>query len=145
MPKRNTVVTQWSLVKKLLFCFFFIFFLLYIFLNPNDIIPYSYYLHNLYSAPCAAFIAWLAKDVLHIVNPAIRFYNGTIDTVFGFVTLLFIFFAAIPGALVWVAMDRKTPGYPRLYKALIFILRYYLAISWIAYGTIKIARLQFPP
>jgi hypothetical protein len=141
----NQTIATWSLLKKLLFCFFFIFFLLYIFLNPNDIIPYSYYIHKLYSTPCNALITWLAKDVFHIVGPAIRFYNGTIDTVFGYVTVLFIFLAALFGSVIWVAVDRKTNSYPKLYKALIWILRYYLAISWLAYGSIKIARLQFPP
>src|ERR1700761_7869747 len=114
MPKSNTAVKEWPLIKKLLFCFFFIFFLLYIFLNPNDIIPYSYYLHKLYSGPCNALIGWLAKDVFQLVSPATRFYNGTIDTVFGYVTLLFIFFAAFCGAVVWVVIDKKKPGYPKL-------------------------------
>ena len=145
MENSDQTIATWSLFKKLLFCFFFIFFLLYIFLNPNDIIPYSYYVHKLYSAPCNALITWLAKDVFHIVSPAIRFYNGTIDTVFGYVTVLFIFVAALFGSVIWVTIDRKTTSYPKLYKALIWILRYYLAISWVAYGSIKIARLQFPP
>ncbi|HZY36831.1 MAG TPA: hypothetical protein VFE53_09300, partial [Mucilaginibacter sp.] len=46
---------------------------------------------------------------------------------------------------IWTLTDRKTNSYPKLYNALIWILRYYLAISWLAYGAIKIARLQFPP
>ena len=145
MAQPGDAAAKWSFFKKLLFCFFFIFFLLYIILNPNDVIPYSFYIQKLYSGPIAALFGWLAKDVFHIVNPTIRFYNGTIDTIFGYVTVLFIFIAALLGALAWVIGDRKKPGYPQLYNILIWILRYYLAISWIAYGTIKIAMLQFPP
>ena len=141
----NQTIAPWSLFKKLAFCFFFIFFLLYIFLNPNDIIPYTYFLHNVYAGACNTFITWLARDVFHIVNPAIKFYNGSIDTIFGYVTVLFIFIASLFGSVIWVAVGRKTNSYPKLYKALIWILRYYLAVSWIAYGSIKIARLQFPP
>jgi len=95
MEHPDKAAKEWSPVKKLLFCFFFIFFMLYIILNPNDIIPYFYYVHKLYAGPCNAFIGWLAKDVLHIVNPAIRFYNGTIDTVFGYITVLFYIFCRI--------------------------------------------------
>jgi len=145
MAQPGDAAAGWSFYKKLLFCFFFIFFILYIILNPNDIIPYSYYLQKLYSGPTAVLFAWLAKDVFHIVNHATRFYNGTIDTVFGYVTVLFIFFASILGSFAWVLIDRKRSGYPKLYKCLVWILRYYLAISWIAYGAIKIAGLQFPP
>jgi len=44
-----------------------------------------------------------------------------------------------------MAVDRKTLHYLKLYNILIWVVRYYLAISWLAYGSIKIARLQFPP
>src|SRR5271167_1877603 len=98
---------EWLLKKKLLFCFFFIFFVLYILLNPNHIIPYTDFLNNVYIQPFAGLIAWLAKDVLHIVNPAIEFYNSTLDTVFGYLALLFIFLVAIAGSLIWLVIDRR--------------------------------------
>ncbi len=136
---------QWSVIKKQLFCFFFIFFLLYIFLNPNNIVPYSWYVQNLYIPTYTKLAAWLSKDALHIVNPAVSFYNSTIDTVFGYLTILFIISLSLIGSLVWVLAGKKTSGYPKLYRILLLILRYYLAITWIAYGSIKIAGLQFPP
>ena len=145
MSQSDPQPAQWSAIKKLLFCFFFIFFLLYIFLNSNNIVPYSWYLQNVYTPTYTKLAAWLSTDVLHIANPAVTFYNSTIDTVFGYLSILFIFSASLIGSLVWLVAGKKTTGYPKLYYALLLILRYYLAITWIAYGSIKITRLQFPP
>ena len=145
MQQGDVPPEKWSIIKKQLFCFFFIFFLLYIFLNPNNIIPYSWYLQNLYIPAYTKFAAWLSKDVLHIVNPAVAFYNSTIDTAFGYLSILFMISLSLVGSFVWVLAGKKTTGYPKLYCALLLILRYYLAITWIAYGSIKIAGLQFPP
>ena len=134
---------EWSLKKKLLFCFFFIFFVLYIFLNPNHIVPYSDFLNNIYIQPFADLTAWLAKNVLHIVSPAIKFYNGTIDSVFGYLSVLFIFLLAISGALIWLAIDKKARNYHKLYSALTVLVRYYLAFTMIAYASFKIIKIQF--
>ncbi len=134
---------EWSLKKKLVFCFFFIFFVLYIFLNPNHIVPYSDFLDSVYIQPFAGLTAWLAKDILHIVNPAIKFYNSTIDTVFGYLSVLFIFLLAISGALIWLAIDKKARNYHKLYSALTVLVRYYLAFTMIAYASFKIIKIQF--
>jgi uncharacterized membrane protein YphA (DoxX/SURF4 family) len=139
----DPALSEWPLIKKLLFGFFFIFFLLYIFLNPNAIVPYSFYLNRLCIQPYIHLVAWLTKDVLHIVRPSIQFYNGTIDSIFGYLSILFIFLVALTGSLVWMVIDRKSPGHDKLYRILILILRYYLATTWIAYGSMKIIRIQF--
>jgi hypothetical protein len=144
MAQADLSTSRWPFIKKLLFCFVFILFLLYIFLNPNEVVPYSYYLHILYIQPFNNLVEWLAKDVFHFVNPSIQFYNSTIDTIFGYITALFIVLVALIAALIWVLIYSKTNNYNRLHKILILILRYYLAITLIAYGAIKIIKLQFP-
>jgi len=143
MEQPDPATAEWSIKKKLLFCFFFIFFILYIFLNPNHIVPYSDFLYRFYIQPFGDFIAWLAQDVFHIVNPAIKFYNGTIDSVFGYLTALFIFLMAISSSLIWLVIDSRTRNYHKLYKALTVLVRYYLAFTMIAYGSFKIIKLQF--
>ena len=136
---------KWPFVKKQLFCFFFIFFILYIFLNPDGVIPYSFYLNKLYIQCFANPMAWFAKDILHIVGPRVNFNNGTADTVFGYLSVLFIFFVAILGSFVWLIIGRGTPNYQKLYDILIVVLRYYLAITIIAYGSMKLIKIQFLP
>ncbi len=143
MEQPDPGTAEWSLIKKLLFCFFFIFFVLYIFLNPNHIVPYTDFLNKVYIQPFADLIAWLAKDVLHIVSPAIKFYNGTIDSVFGYLSVLFIVLVAISGSLIWLLIGRKTRNYHKLYNALTVLVRYYLAFTMIAYASFKIIKIQF--
>jgi len=144
MTQPDPALAEWSLLKKLLVCFFFIFFVLYIFLNPNEVIPYSFYLHKIYIEPSNRLIVWLATDVFHFVNPAVKFYNGTVDTVFAYLAVLFIAFIAIAGSILWVRIGGNAIDYRRIYNTLIIILRYFMAITWIAYGSIKIIKLQFP-
>jgi len=144
MTQPDPALAEWSLLKKLLVCFFFIFFVLYIFLNPNEVIPYSFYLHKIYIEPSNRLIVWLATDVFHFVNPAVKFYNGTVDTFFAYLAVLFIAFIAIAGSILWVRIGGNAIDYRRIYNILIIILRYFLAITWIAYGSIKIIKLQFP-
>jgi hypothetical protein len=143
MEQPDPGAADWSLTKKLLFFLFFIFFVLYIFLNPNHIVPYTDFLNKVYIQPFANLTAWLAKDVLHIVNPAIKFYNGTIDSVFGYLSLLFIFLLAISGSLIWLAIDRRAHNYHKQYSALTVLVRYYLAFTMIAYASFKIIKIQF--
>ncbi len=143
MEQPDAGPAKWSIKEKLLFCFSFIFFVLYIFLNPNHIVPYTDYLNKVYIQPFADLLAWLTKDILHIVNPAIEFYNSTLDTVFGYLALLFIFLVAIAGSIIWLVIDRRAPNYLRLYEALTILVRYYLAFTMISYGSFKIIKLQF--
>jgi uncharacterized membrane protein YphA (DoxX/SURF4 family) len=145
MSQSGLALVEWTPIKKQAFRFFFIFFILYIFLTPNDIVPYSHILHKFYLQPCTNLIAWLSKDIFHIAGSAVKFINGTTDTVFGYLTILIIFSVALMGSAIWMLIDRPARNYNKLYAALIVILRYYLAITWIAYGSMKIIQLQFPP
>ena len=145
MAQSDPCLPEWPFARKLTFCFFFIFFILYIFINPNESVPHSYVLHKLYIKPCAGLVVWISRDVLHIVGPEIRFYSGITDTVFGYLTVLFILFTAVIGSFLWVLIDRRRSNYSTLYEVLILILRYYLAVTWIAYGSFKLVRFQFPP
>lgn len=135
---------EWSFIKKFLFLFLFIFFTLYIFLNPNNIVPYSSKLYHFYTEPCNRFIAWLTIDILHVAAHGTPHIIGTNDTTFGYLTLLFITSVALIGSVIWLAIGRKTGNYNKLYYALITTIRYFLAIMWVTYGSLKITRLQFP-
>ncbi len=144
MQQDGPSLSEWSLTKKLVLCFFFIFFVLYIFLNPNLVVPYSYYLHKFYIQSYVNLAAWLARDVLHVVRPTVLFYNGTTDTVFGYINLFFIAIVASVGAVIWVIIAKKT-DYNKVYNLLLTFLRYYMMATWLAYGSLKIIQVQFPP
>lgn len=134
----------WSLPKQLTFRFFFLFFLFYIFFNPNGVIPFSDAVFAWYIQPFHHFIPWLGAHVLHLAGPITVFTNGSGDTTYDYVTLLLIFVLALVGCGIWIGFDHRRHAYPTLYYWLTFCLRYYIAITMLAYGLYKVIKLQFP-
>lgn len=134
----------WSLPRLLTFRFFFIFFLLYIFFNPNGVIPFTEGLYGWYIQPFHRLIPWFGQHLLHLSNPITIFTNGSGDTTYDFVVLLFNFVLALLGCAVWSILHRHHRAYPTLYYWLSFILRYYIAITMLSYGLYKVIKLQFP-
>jgi hypothetical protein len=143
MPQSDLALTEWPFIKKHAFRFFFIFFILYIVLTPNDIFRYSYVLHNIFKQPFTGLVIWFGESIFHVAisGPG----NATLDTTFGYPSILFIFLLALTGSTVWAVGDRKASNYNKLYDVLVVVLRYYLAVTWIVYGSVKIIQLQFPP
>lgn len=134
----------WSPLQKIAFRFFMIFFLLYIFFNPNALEGYTFGLFNIYIQPFHAFIPWLAKHVLHLAKPITAFTGGSGDTTYDYVILLFLTTLSAAGAIIWSIADRKTRNYNKLLYWLTVIVRYYVAITMVSYGSAKIIKLQFP-
>ncbi|MDB5090185.1 MAG: hypothetical protein JWR09_4179, partial [Mucilaginibacter sp.] len=80
----------WSTAQKIAFRFFMIFFILYIFFNPNALEPYTLGSFNLYIQPFHKLIPWLGKHVLHLPRPITAFTGGSGDTTYDYVILLFL-------------------------------------------------------
>lgn len=51
---------------------------------------------------------------------------------------------ALIGTVIWTALDRRNPAYPKLYYGLRVLVRYRLALALIAYGLYKVFQLQLP-
>ncbi|MDB4919903.1 hypothetical protein [Mucilaginibacter sp.] len=134
----------WSTAQKITFRFFMIFFVLYVLLNPNAVAPFTFGLFNLYIAPFHALIPWLAKHVLHLSRPITEFTGGSGDTTYDYVILLFLTTLSAIGAIIWSITGRKTHNYNKLLYWLTVIVRYYVAITMVSYGSAKIIKLQFP-
>ena len=134
----------WTLPQKLAFRFFMIFFTLYIIMEPNGVLPMSDWLSGIYMLPFQHFIPWAAKSILHIQNPVVVEQTGSGDTAYDYLLMLFMVISAIIGMLLWTAMDRTTKNYNKLFYWLCVILRYYVAITMVVYGGLKVVKLQFP-
>jgi hypothetical protein len=149
-PKNKRRMTQptsyfeWTLPKKVLFRFFFVFFVLYIFFNPNGFLPGVDELFGIYIEPFHKLIPWFAKHVLHLSYDITVFTNGSGDTTYDYVTVLFIFLLSVVGCIVWSVLDRHRASYNRLYYWLTVILRYYAGFTMLTYGFVKVIKLQFP-
>ncbi|MCR8558301.1 DoxX family protein [Mucilaginibacter sp. BJC16-A38] len=134
----------WSSIQKIAFRFFTLFFVLYIFFNPNGVIPFTDGLFNFYIQPFHTFIPWLAKHVLHLGKAITIFTNGSGDTTYDYLIILFLTTVSSAGAIIWSITGRKTRNYNKLLYWLTVVIRYYVAITMVSYGCAKIIKLQFP-
>lgn len=135
---------NWTTAQKLAFRFFMIFFTLYIIMEPNGVLPFSDVLSTIYMAPFVHFIPWVGKNILHLAQPVVVEQTGSGDTMYDYLLMLLMVTTAAFGMVVWTALDRKTKNYNKLYYWLCVIVRYYVAITMVVYGGIKVVKLQFP-
>jgi len=144
MVQANNKFTPWGFGKKLLFRFCFLLFTLYIFFNTNGFFPFIDYVSSFYIQPFQQLIPWIGKHILHLPYPITTFTNGSGDTTYDYVIILFIFFLAVVGSLIWSAVDYKRTSYNTLYYWLTVVIRYYVGFTMFAYGFVKVFKLQFP-
>src|SRR6201992_1111696 len=135
---------NWSPIQKIAFRFFAILFVLYIFFNPNGVLPYTDTLSDYYLRPFHSFVPWIGKHILHLAKPITIFTNGSGDTTYDYVTILLMAFLAALGAAVWSVTGRNTKNYNKLLYWLTVVIRYYAGITMVSYGSFKIIKLQFP-
>ena len=135
---------HWSFSKKLAFRFFFLWFVLYIFFNPNGFLPYSDVAFDYYIKPFHGLVPWIGKNILHLSSDITVFTNGSGDTTYDFVVVFFIAIISAAGCIIWTFLDNKRKSYNNLYYWLTAIVRYYLAFTLFSYGFVKIYKLQFP-
>lgn len=140
----STEPANWTATQKVAFRFFFIFFILYIFLEPNGVLPFSDQLSEIYLRPMHLLIPWIGAHILHLSQPVTIFTNGSGDTTYDFVVLLFTIVVAAIGAGVWSVTGRDTRNYNKMYYWLCVVVRYYVAITMVVYGGVKVVKNQFP-
>ena len=131
----------WSAPKKAGFRFAFIFFIGYVFFNPNGV--YQNFITGIFSDSLHNFVNWFAQHFLHVKQPISIFMSGSGDTTYAYVVLLLTFISALIGTLLWSLLDNKARNYNKLYYWLTVILRFYVGIMMIQYGLIKVVKLQF--
>jgi hypothetical protein len=134
----------WGFVKKIAFRFSFLVFVLYVFFNPNGFIPYIDLAYGYYIRPFQQLIPWIGKHILHLSYTIDTFTNGSGDTTYDYVIILFLFFLAVVGTFIWTAIDHNRKSYNALYYWLTVVVRYYVAFTMLNYGFYKVYKLQFP-
>jgi len=144
MPESNLSVNEWSPIKKQAFRFSFIFLLLYILINPNNVVPYFHIIQKFTRQPYYKLVNWLGGVFFNIPGALSNTNPVATDTVSHYLTIFFAICLAVIGSFVWMVMDKRSSNYNKISEALIIVLRYYLGITWIAYGTIKFIHYQFP-
>lgn len=136
---------HWSFWKKYIFRFSCVYFFIYIFPFPLNVI--SYVEENIliyYTAVWQVIIPWVGENILHLPYSITVFENGSGDTTYNYVQVLVFFILAIVISSVWTALDRKRTGYEKHTYWLRVYIRYFLAFTLLHYGLAKVFLLQFP-
>lgn len=121
------------------FRFAFIFFTLFAVLF-NPLLPWS----PIITSFTDKAVIWLANEVLGFdYNISIGRGTGSGDTLYHYLILLLIVLIATAGSVVWSLLERKKNYYIHLNYWLNVLVRYYLALTLIHYGLVKIIKLQF--
>ncbi|HEV3414217.1 MAG TPA: hypothetical protein VG101_17175 [Puia sp.] len=140
-----TPTPEWTNAKRILFRFCCAWFLLYIFFNPNGILPGVDEAFNFYITPFHRLIPWIGSHILHLSHPIVIIENnGSGDTTYDYVVLLAVSVLAALACAVWTLLDRRRPSYSTLFYWVTTILRYYLGITMLTYGFAKVFKMQFP-
>jgi len=136
---------KWSLLEKISFRFFFLYFSLFIVLHNNGAYPFFEYVTKLWDNFLNNYIPWVGKNVLGIGYDFNSTPTGSGDTTFDYVILFCISMIAIVGTLIWSLLQRKTQNYQKLYYYFTVAVRFYVGLMLISYGLYKVIQLQFPP
>jgi hypothetical protein len=138
----GTVPPEWSLARRVLFRFTLVYFLLYLFPFPLDVIPYVGVIGEWYQNLWNALVPWVGKHLFHVAITVLP--NGSGDTTFNYVQVFCYLALALLVTVVWSLLDRKRPHHVRLEPWLRVYLRFGLAAVMISYGAIKVIKSQFP-
>jgi hypothetical protein len=139
--------SPWTFTQKILFRFFFIYFILYT--SPWEslhIIPGISYMIDLSDQA----IEWMViKSNAHFfqvfgIKEVHQVSNGSGDTSFAWATNYFLLAVGAIGAVTWSVMDRKRKSYRQLNYLLCLFTRYSLALIAFGYGISKVLALQMP-
>ncbi|HKG22241.1 MAG TPA: hypothetical protein VKC34_10100, partial [Blastocatellia bacterium] len=144
MIQTASAAPRWNLAKRVAFRFAFAYFALYIIPFPLESLPFTGTLIGKYNELWQAIVPWVGRHILHLSYDITVFTNGSGDTTFNYVQVACFLAAAAAVALVWSVLDRRRPGYGRLYQWLRLFLRFYLASAMIGYGAFKIFPIQMP-
>jgi hypothetical protein len=138
----GTVPPEWSLARRVLFRFTLVYFLLYLFPFPLDVIPYVGVIGEWYQNLWNTLVPWVGKHLFHVTITILP--NGSGDTTYNYVQVFCHLVLALVATLLWSLLDRKRPNHVRLEPWLRVYLRFGLAAVMISYGAIKVIKSQFP-
>ena len=135
---------SWTHSQRILFRFFFLYFLLFIIIQNNGAFPYWGVLMKYPTEGLHILLPWIGKHILQLPKDITVFTNGSGDTTYDYVIVFFAASIALIGCVVWTIVDRSRTSYNTLYYWLMVIVRFYVGLMLIHYGLVKVFKLQFP-
>ena len=134
----------WRRSEKILFRFFFLYFVLYIFPFPIDFLPWlGDYASEWNGNFWQYIVAKVGSGILNISSPISSAPTGSGDMTYNYVEMFTKFSLSLIGCIIWTALDYRRREYRRLFTLLHIGLRYYLAFILLVYGISKLFTNQF--
>lgn len=138
----------WPVPLRWAFRFIFVYFVLYCFPEPLNLVPGFEPVDSWLNERWRRFIPWVGEHVLHLPERITIFPAGSGDTTFNYVEVLCLVVFAAVGTLAWSGAAMLMPKPPRehhrLHRWFSFYLRWVLGMALISYGVVKVIKLQFP-
>jgi hypothetical protein len=134
--------TRWPLAQRVIFRFVLAYLVFYNFPFPLGELPFAAPLVEKYDELWHPFVVWVGKHVLRLSYEITVFPNGSGDTTYNYVQVLCYLVLAAAATVVWSMLDRRRPGYERLYQWLRLYIRFVLAGIMLSYGAVKLIPLQ---
>ena len=144
MGIKKLEASVWTLFEKIAFRFFFIYFILFIAFENNGAYPYWGDIIKIPDQWMHKFIVWFGKNIIQVPYEFVPGFNGSGDTTYGFLLILFFAIVALFGTVIWSFLERKKVNYEKLYYWLTVALRFYVGFMLIGYGYAKLFKTQFP-
>ena len=133
----------WNPLTRILFRFFFLYFVLYVFPFPVTALPFIP-LPDFMTAIWSPVVNWVSIHILKLDYTISVLPNGSGDTTWNFVQVFTIFLISVVGSVIWSVTDRRRSHYNEMFYWLTVGLRYYVGVTLIGYGFVKIVPTQFP-
>ena len=135
---------SWSIIQRVAFRFFFLYFLFYCFPFPFDAIDLTKSAVQPYFNVLDFIVKGIGTHLLHVpVQVAFPGFDKVDDSYYGVTFLFLALVFALTGALVWSLLERRKKNYLHLKDWLQLYLRYYLAAALLGYGFAKFFPSQF--
>ncbi len=135
---------HWNTGQLVAFRFFTLLFVLFILLNPNVVAPLVYPFSLLVKAPIDWLTNLVAQQLFHIDHPLRNDITGSGDRLIDFLHLFVAVSLSVVGTVIWWAADYRRRSYNQALYWLTVLIRYYLALTMIEYGMVKVFKTQFP-
>ena len=110
-------------LKLIAIRFAFLICTLFVFFFNNGAFSFFYYFQKYTSQYQTNLVLWFGRSILGMFDLAVVF-NGSGDTTFAYVQLLFIALISLVGTIIWSAVDRNRKSHEQLLYWLIATLRF---------------------
>jgi len=135
---------HWGPVKRILFRFVFVYFLLYTFPFPLGFIPvYGPIIEQPYTDLWDKAMPWVGERVFGV--EVLHRPLGSGDTTYNYVQIFSYLVLTLVAVAIWSLLDRRRANYEKLSAGLRVYIRFVLATAMIGYGAAKLIPAQMIP